>query len=243
MVEVRDSGRGMNVEAIRRKAVERGLLSEAQARALRERDVLMLVCKPGFSTAAAITETSGRGVGMDVVKSAVEHLGGVLEIESTPGQGTRMLLKLPLSVAIIKILLIECVGRTLGLPVTRVLRTLEVARSEVQSSGRQLVLRLDQEAVPLLSLSKILGLPAQPFAGSVPIVVSEVRGRKVGLAVDRLVGQREVFVKALSFPLDRHAGATGATVLGDGRVVFIIDPQQLLEERRGARPLPAREGA
>lgn len=243
MVEVLDNGRGMDAEVIRRKAVERGLVSEAQARGMRDRDVWMLVCKPGFSTAAAVTETSGRGVGMDVVKSAVEHLGGVLEIDSTPGRGTRMLLKLPLSVAIIKILLIECAGRTLGMPVTRVLRTLEVARGEVQSSGRQLVLRLDQEAVPLLSLSKILGLPGSPFSGSVPIVLTEVRGRRVGLAVDRLVGQREVFVKALSYPLDRHAGATGATVLGDGRVVFIIDPQHLLEERRGSRLRPAGEKA
>jgi two-component system chemotaxis sensor kinase CheA len=243
MVEVLDNGRGIDPEAIRRKAVERGLVSEAQARGMRERDLLMLICKPGFSTAAAITETSGRGVGMDVVKSAVEHLGGVLEIDGSPGRGTRMLLKLPLSVAIIKILLIECAGRTLGMPVTRVLRTLEVDRGEVQSSGRQLVLRLDQEAVPLLSLSKILGLPGAPFSGSVPIVLSEVRGRRVGLAVDRLLGQREVFVKALNYPLDRHAGATGATVLGDGRVVFIIDPQHLLEERRGSRLRPAGEKA
>lgn len=243
MVEVLDNGRGMDPQVIRRKALERGLVSEVQARSLRDRDVLMLVCTPGFSTAAAITETSGRGVGMDVVKSAVEHLGGVLEIDSSPGRGSRMLLKLPLSVAIIKILLIECAGRTLGMPVTRVLRTLEVDRSEIQSSGRQLVLRLGQEAVPLLSLSKILGLPAAPFPGSVPIVVSEVRGRRVGLAVDRLVGQREVFVKALNYPLDRYAGATGATVLGDGRVVFIIDPQHLLEERRGSRLRPAGEMA
>lgn len=243
MVEVLDNGRGIDPEAIRRKAVERGLVSEAQARRMRERDLLMLICKPGFSTAAAITETSGRGVGMDVVKSAVEHLGGVLEIDGSPGRGTRMLMKLPLSVAIIKILLIECAGRTLGMPVTRVLRTLEVDRGEVQSSGRQLVLRLDQEAVPLLSLSKILGLPGAPFSGSVPIVLSEVRGRRVGLAVDRLLGQREVFVKALNYPLDRHAGATGATVLGDGRVVFIIDPQHLLEERRGSRLRPAGEKA
>lgn len=241
MVEVLDNGRGIDPEAIRRKALERGLVSQAQARGMRERELLLLICKPGFSTAATITETSGRGVGMDVVKSAVEHLGGVLDIDSNPGRGTRMLLKLPLSVAIIKILLIECAGRTLGLPVTRVLRTLEVDRAEVQSSGRQLVLRLDQEAVPLLSLSKILGLPGAPFAGSVPIVLSEVRGRRVGLAVERLVGQREVFVKALNYPLDRHAGATGATVLGDGRVVFIIDPQQLLEERRGSRLRPAGE--
>ncbi|MHB1397969.1 MAG: chemotaxis protein CheA [Trichloromonadaceae bacterium] len=243
MLEVLDNGRGIDPEVIRRKAVERGLVSEAQSRGMRERDLLMLICKPGFSTAAAITETSGRGVGMDVVKSAVEHLGGVLEIDGSPGRGTRMLLKLPLSVAIIKILLIECAGRTLGMPVTRVLRTLEVDRGEVQSSGRQLVLRLDQEAVPLLSLSKILGLPGAPFSGSVPIVLSEVRGRRVGLAVDRLLGQREVFVKALNYPLDRHAGATGATVLGDGRVVFIIDPQHLLEERRGSRLHPAGEKA
>jgi two-component system chemotaxis sensor kinase CheA len=240
LLEVADDGRGMDPVAIRRKALEKGIITPAQAKAMRDRDILQLVCRPGFSTAAEITETSGRGVGMDVVKTAVENLGGVLDIQSEPGQGTRFLLKLPLSVAIIQILLVECAGQTVGIPVTRVLRTLDVAREDVRSSGQQMVISFEEETVPLLSLRKMLRLPARPASrGSLPVVVAEGRRRKVGLVVDRLVGQREVFVKSLAFPLDRLPGVHGATVLGDGSVIFIIDPQSLLEQRPGvpvARP-------
>lgn len=239
LLEVADDGRGLDPAAIRRKALEKGLVSPVQARAMRERDLLQLVCRPGFSTASEITETSGRGVGMDVVKTAVENLGGILDIQSEPGRGTRFLLSLPLSVAIIQILLVECAGQTVGIPITRVLRTLDVCRDEVRSSGRQRVVDFEEERIPLLSLRKILQLPARPSRGSLPVVVTEGRRRKVGLVVDRLVGQREVFVKTLAFPLDRLPGVNGATVLGDGRVIFIIDPPSLLEERPGvpaARP-------
>jgi len=228
---VADDGRGIDPAAIRRKAVEKGLLSSAQADALRDRDVLQLVCHAGFSTAPAVTETSGRGVGMDVVKAAVESLGGILDIDSEPGRGTRFLLKLPLSVAIIQVLLVECAGQTVGIPITRVLRTLEVDRSGILASGRKMLVAFDEEQVPLLSLRKMLQLPGGAARGTIPVVGTEGRRRKVGLVVDRLIGQREAFVKTLSFPLDRLGGVSGATVLGDGSLIFIVDPQALLEER------------
>ncbi len=242
LIEVRDNGLGLDPEAIRRKAVERGLLSPAQARSTADRDLFQLICVPGFSTAAEVTETSGRGVGMDVVKSVVEQLGGTLQIISAAGAGTRIQLYLPLSVAIIQVLLVECEGKTVAIPLTRVLRTLEVTREEIRSSGRQKVVRLGDELVPLLSVRKILQLPHRPMSGSIPAVISEVRGRKVGLVVDRLVGQREVFVKSLSFPLDRLAGISGATTLGDGSIVFIIDPQTLLEEQAAGSKLRSAGG-
>ncbi|OHB28658.1 MAG: hypothetical protein A2X84_06315, partial [Desulfuromonadaceae bacterium GWC2_58_13] len=229
LIEVRDDGRGLDPEAIRRKAVERGLLSAAQAQTIAERELFQLICVPGFSTAAEITETSGRGVGMDVVKSAVEQFGGTLQIGSTAGAGTRIQIHLPLSVAIIRVLLVGCEGKTVGIPLTRVLRTLEVTREDIRSSGRQKMIRLGNELVPLLSMRKILQLSHQPMSGAIQVVISEVRGRKVGLVVDQLIGQREAFVKSLAFPLDRLAGIGGATTLGDGSIVFIIDPQSLLE--------------
>ncbi len=230
LVEVRDDGRGLDAEAIRRKAVAAGLLSPGQARGMAERDLFPLICLPGFSTRAEVSETSGRGVGMDVVKAVTEQFGGTLQIASERGQGTSIQLRLPLSVAIIRLLLVECGGELLALPITRVLRILELTRSEVRSSGRQMVVPLDNELVPLLSLRRMLRQPAQPVAGTIPVVVSEVRGRKIALVVDRLVGQREAFVKTLAFPLNRIAGVSGATILGDGRIVFIIDPQGLLDE-------------
>ncbi|SDL79348.1 two-component system, chemotaxis family, sensor kinase CheA [Geoalkalibacter ferrihydriticus] len=238
LIEVIDDGRGMDPEALRNKAVSAGLLSASQARALRDADALQLVCRPGFSTAAAVTSISGRGVGMDVVKNKVETLGGSLEISSRLGAGTRMALRLPLSVAIIQVLLVECDGCSLGIPLTRVVRLLNLTRAQIQSSGRRLVTRLDDEMLPLLSLRKILHRPAGTPGKTLPVVVAEVHGRRIGLVVDGLAGQRQVFVKALAFPLNRMTGVTGASILGDGRLLFIIDPQLLLQEQPSPNESP-----
>jgi two-component system chemotaxis sensor kinase CheA len=183
---VADDGRGMDPVAIRRKALEKEMITPAQAKAMQDRDILQLVCRPGFSTATEITETSGRGVGMDVVKTAVENLGGGLDIQSEPGRGTRFLLRLPLSVAIIQILLVECAGRTVGIPITRVLRTLDVAREAVRPSGRQMVISFEEEMVPLLSLRKMLRLPARPSSpGSLRRRRAPPQGRPGGRSAGR----------------------------------------------------------
>jgi two-component system chemotaxis sensor kinase CheA len=202
---------------------------------MRDRDILQLICRPGFSTAEKITATSGRGVGMDVVKMAVDGLGGSLEICSQPDAGTRIELRLPLSVAIIQVLLVQVDGHQVGIPITRVERILSLTREQIQSSGRKLVFRLDDEAVPLLSLRKILQLPGRALRGPVSVVLTAVGGRRVGLVVDALCGQREAFVKSLAYPLNQIAGVSGASILGDGSVLFLIDPQQLLDERPAAR--------
>jgi two-component system chemotaxis sensor kinase CheA len=249
-LEVADDGRGIDPAKIGSRAVARALVSEAQLKGLRERDILEFICYPGFSTAAAVTETSGRGVGMDVVKSAVENLGGTLEIVSAPGEGTRFLLKVPLSVAIIKALLVGVGGRQVGIPLTRILRTFELSRNEVERRGSSLSFRLREtvgdevveERVPLLSLRKMLRLPGAAPHGLIPVVLTEIHGRRVGLVVDRLAGQREIFVKALSFPLSELVGVNGATILGDGQVVFLIDPAAMLEMRPARRPAAARQG-
>lgn len=235
-LEVSDDGRGMDPEKIRRKALEKGIITLAQARSLGVSDILQLVCIPGFSTAEQITETSGRGVGMDVVKSVVEAMGGSLGIDSERGGGTRFLLQLPLSVAIIHILLLECDGHTLGIPFTRVQKALELSPGEIRSAGGKTTTTLGDEEIPLLSLRKILHLPPRRFEGAIPAVITEVRGRRIALVPDRLAGQRQAFVKGLSFPLDRLQGVTGSTVLGDGSVIFIIDPQSLLEGRSPTLP-------
>jgi two-component system chemotaxis sensor kinase CheA len=199
---------------------------------MRDYDVLQLICQPGFSTAAQVSETSGRGVGMDVVKTAVEKLGGVLLIDSTPGNGTRITLKLPLSVAIIRVLLLDCDGSLLGMPITRVLQTVEVTPQEVQTSGKQLVISQHGELVPLLSLRKIMNQPKGPAVNPLPVVITEVFGRKVGMVVDRLLGQQEVFVQSLPAPFDLLRGTSGGAILGDGRIMFLLDLQSKLEQRR-----------
>ncbi len=228
LIEISDDGRGIDPASVRKKLREKNLLKPAQIKALTERELFQWICYPGFSTAPEITETSGRGVGMDVVKASVESLGGMLEIYSKRGEGTRFLMKLPLSIAIIKILLVECDGKLLGIPVTRVLRTLDIGRDEVQYSGRQKIYPLKDEVIPLHSLSRLLHLPEHD-APTVHMVITEIQGRKVGLMVDRLSGQLEAFVKALAPPLNQLAGISGATITGDGKVIFILDPQVLFE--------------
>jgi two-component system, chemotaxis family, sensor kinase CheA len=242
VLSVADNGRGLNAVAIRELALGKGIISPAQATALRQRDLLLLICTPGFSTAREVSDTSGRGVGMDVVKTAVEQLGGTLEIASTPGAGTRFTLRLPASVAIIPILLVTCAGQTLGIPASRVQRTLEIPRAQLRSKGRQVLVTVRdgvgaeavESLVPLLSLRKILGLPSTASADALSVVLTEARGRRVGLVVDSLSGQREVFVKTLASPLNQLSGICGSTVLGDGRIIFLLDPPYLLEDR----PLP-----
>ncbi len=232
LIEVADDGRGMDPELLRRKAVEQGLLTARQAEGLSEHDALMLVCQPGLSTAEEVTETSGRGVGMDVVKAAVVNLGGTLAITSAPNQGTRFQMHLPFSIAIIKLLMVSCGGHHIAIPITRVQRMLDLPSGEIEGSAVQRVFRLDGEIVSLWSLNRALGLPEEPAGEITWVVLTELMGRRIGLQVDRFLGHREAFVKKIGFPLNLLTGLSGATVEGDGRVVFIIDPQPLLEERQ-----------
>ncbi len=231
-VEVADDGCGIDIQKVKNRALERGLISEQQLQSMRDYDVMQLICLPGFSTADKITGTSGRGVGMDVVKTAVEQIGGILEIVSEPGIGTRFIMKLPLSLAIARVLLVSVADDSLALPISRIVQTLEITREQIQRSGRKRVIEYKGQVVSLLSLRKILNYPQGPIKEPLPVVVTEVMGRRIGLVVDALIGQREVFVQRLSSPFDKLKGCSGATMLGDGHIVFVLDLQTLLETVR-----------
>lgn len=232
LIEVADDGKGMDPQILRQKAVDQGLISQPQAYSMSDRDALMLVCKPGFSTAEEVTETSGRGVGMDVVKAAVQNLGGSLEIVSAAGAGTRFQIRLPLSIAIIKILLVSCAGRTLAIPITRVQRTLDLPTAEIFSAGQQRMFRLEEEEFCLYSLAETLDQQQAATGDTTWAVLIEVHGRRIGLQVDGFLGQRDAFIKPIGFPLNLLTGLTGATVEGDGHVTFVVDPQALLERHQ-----------
>ena len=232
LVQVADDGRGIDPEKIRMRALEMGLIGPIQEKSIRSYDLLQLICHPGFSTAEEISETSGRGVGMDVVKTAVERVGGILSIDSVPGEGTKITLKLPLSLAIIRVLIVESAGSHMAMPITRVVQTIEISPDEVQSSGKQLMFFYQDELLPMLSLRKMLKAPKGENLNPIPLVITEVLGRKVGLVVDRLIGQREVFVQRLPSPFDQIRGCSGGTILGDGQIVFLLDLQTLFERRR-----------
>lgn len=227
-IVIADDGRGMAPGRIADKAVEKGMISREQANALTRHEAFMLICAPGFSTAETVSDISGRGVGMDAVKVAVHALGGGLAIESEMGRGSRFLLRLPISVSIIHALLVECGPLTVSFPVNAVKRTIELRREEIFEERKQSFFMLDGRQVPLRSLSRLLGQAPVPDARAfVPAVVIEMGDTMVGLAADRLLGQREIFVKPLGIPLSRIKGLTGGAITGDGRIVYVIDATAL----------------
>jgi two-component system chemotaxis sensor kinase CheA len=221
---VSDDGRGMDPVKLIDSAIERKLVKPEDRLLISPRQAYMLTCIPGFSTASEVTDISGRGVGMDVVRSNVLALGGNLSIESEVGRGSRITVRLPLTVAIIQVLLVTCSSLIVGFPVMRIHRTLELNRGLITNRGKQKVFYLGNEAIPLLSLNRLLEVPFVRFSGdSIPVVVTEMRGRKVGLTVDSFAGQQEVFMKPLGRPLGKLQGVAGGAILGDGRVVMILD--------------------
>jgi two-component system chemotaxis sensor kinase CheA len=225
---VEDDGRGMDPARLAQKAVEKGLLTPAQAYNLSRQAALMLVCAPGLSTATEVSEISGRGVGMDAVRTAVHLLGGTLAIESETGRGSRFVLRLPITVSIIHALLVECGALTIAFPVNTVARTIELRRQDVfEESGRKMFM-LDGRHIPLKSLNRLLKQPLpQGLGPAVPAVVSETGGSMTGLVTDRFLGQEEIFVKPLGIPLNRMKSLTGGTITGDGRIVFVVDASTL----------------
>jgi two-component system chemotaxis sensor kinase CheA len=185
------------------------------------------------STAECVTDISGRGVGMDVVKARIDAFGGTVHLEAQPGKGSAVTLRLPLTLAIIRILLVEVHGQEYGLPVSHVLRTAQLEPADVEWSERKPLLRLGQRLVPLHDLGGLLGLPRRDLRepAGLFLAVSEFGDRAAGLAVDRLLGTYEVVVKPLGPPLKRVRGLSGVTVMGDGRTVLLLDLAALLEAR------------
>ncbi len=223
-VQIIDDGRGMDLERIRSKAVEKGLISGEQAKLISDEETIMLVCRPGFSTAAEVTDVSGRGVGMDVVQSTVEGLGGSLSIESTTGEGTTFTLKLPLTVAIVKILLVTLADHFFAIPITRVARTIRVPREEVSESQGRFYLSLGEDLITLFPLGDLLKIESSENGRQVHnVVLVEATNRTVGLMVDSLVGQVDIVVKPVCYPIQYLKRYSGMTVLGDGRIVPILD--------------------
>jgi two-component system chemotaxis sensor kinase CheA len=225
---VSDDGRGIDPARLTEKAIEKGILTAEQARRLSPQAVLMLVCAPGFSTAAEVSDISGRGVGMDAVRSAVHALGGTLAIESEFGRGSRFILRLPITVSIIHALLVECGRLTIAFPVNVVARTIELKRDDIFEDGGHKVFALDGRHVPVKSLNRLLGQGLSAAVGPlVPAVVTDAGGSPVGLITDRVLGQQEIFVKPLGIPLGRMQGLTGGAITGDGRIVFVVDASAL----------------
>jgi len=237
VVSVSDDGGGMDPEKIGRKAVEKGLLAPERLAALLERsaagnssELLNLVFLPGFSTAEEVSDLSGRGVGMDVVRSNLEKVNGVVEIESVKGEGTLVRMKLPLTLAILPVLLVEVRTETYALPLRSVQEIVRVPRSQVHCLGGAQMFRLRDRVIPLQDLSRLFHLSGpEPSTADLTVVILGAAEKRAGVVVDRLLGQEETVVKPLGGYLGHLPGLSGATISGDGQVRLILDPAALLE--------------
>ncbi len=231
VVEVSDDGAGIDPVRIGAKAVERGVVSPEALSRMSPQDILQMVFLPGFSTAAAVTNVSGRGVGMDVVKTNIEGIGGTIEVESVSGRGTVCRLRIPLTLAIVPALTVECSSDRYAIPQISLQELVsldaEKAANAVEEVGGAQVYRLRGELLPLVRLTDVLGLTSERHDGHVVIAVLRSEGRRFGLVVDRVINTEEIVVKAVGGQLKQIGLYSGATVLGDGTVALILDVQAL----------------
>jgi two-component system, chemotaxis family, sensor kinase CheA len=225
VIEVEDDGRGLDVEALKRKAVGKGLVSAAEAASMSHADACRLVFLPGLSTADKVTDVSGRGVGMDVVASNVRSLHGTVDIRSTPGTGTVFTIKLPTSLIISKGILLEAGGEEYILPLASIRDMLKIPAAEVHQYGGRKLVQARGQVHGLYSLAELLGFTPRP-AEEVPIAIIDTGKQRYGLIADRFVSEVEVLVKPLSGVLGAREEFHGAAIMGDGRVVLVLNPAE-----------------
>ncbi|HEU5005755.1 MAG TPA: chemotaxis protein CheW [Jatrophihabitantaceae bacterium] len=252
VIEVADDGAGIDPAKISAKAAERGLRSSAELAEMSDAELLQLIFEPGFSTAAAVTNVSGRGVGMDVVKTNIEAIGGAIEIESSPGEGTTCRLRVPLTLAIVPALTVECGSGRYAVPQVSLLELVALesghSGSPIEEVAGAPVYRLRGVLLPLIDLAEVLGVSREASdeddgsrRGNQVIAVLQAGNRRFGLLVDRVVNTEEIVVKALSARLKNIGVYSGATILGDGKVALILDVQNLA--RRALRSDAAERAA
>lgn len=224
VIQIDDDGKGLDVEMLKRKSLEKGLITQKESENMSDKEAFTLIFKPGFSTAATVTNVSGRGVGMDVVKTNIEKVNGIIDIDSEIGVGTSMKLKIPLTLAIIQALLVGVQEEHYAIPLASVLETVRISKDEVYTVEGRSVMRLREDVLPLVHIGDIFEveriLDSSEYAY---VVVLGLGTSKLGLIVDTLVGQEEIVIKSLGEFLKGIEGIAGATIRGDGGVTLIVD--------------------
>lgn len=226
VIEITDDGKGINPDKIKAKAVEHGLVSAEAAAKLSDKEAIQFIFHSGLSTATEVSEVSGRGVGMDIVRSNIQKVGGLIDLESTPGQGSRFALRLPLTLAIIRGLLVEIDRQVYVLPLGSVVETLLINNKEIQKINNREVVLIRGVTTPLLRTCQLFGADlnsGKETSDEIYVVIVGLAEQRLGLVVDRLIGEQEAVIKSLSRFCGDVRGVSGATILGDGNVALIVD--------------------
>jgi two-component system chemotaxis sensor kinase CheA len=234
VIEIVDDGRGIDVEKVKRKAVEKGIITEADALRMQDPEAVNLIFMPGFSTADKVTDVSGRGVGMDVVRTNISKINGSVEISTQKGAGSTFTIRLPLTIAIIQALMVTIGDEIYAIPLASVVETVKITEEDIKTLSGSDVLNLRQQVLPLISLRDEFKVPPSPegAGGSVGqyVVVVQIGSKNLGLVVDQLPYQEEVVIKSMGQILSGIRGFAGATITGDGTVVIILDVGEILQD-------------
>jgi two-component system chemotaxis sensor kinase CheA len=231
VLRISDDGNGIDAEKVKAKALEKGVITAEQAAQMSKRELYQLIFAPGFSTAAVVSAVSGRGVGMDVVKTNIQKLKGVIEIESEINKGTTFVIKLPLTLAIIQGLIVQVENETYALPLSNVVEVVALTDENCSTINQKRVIRIRQQVLPLLTLKSELNIPAKPTPSTAQyVVVIGLAHQRLGIVVDSLLGQEEIVIKSLGQYLGNIPAIAGSTILGDGRVIMILDIQELVDK-------------
>ena len=239
VIRIQDDGKGIAHSKIKAKALAKGLISEAELASMEPREVVNLIFLPGFSTAEKVTDVSGRGVGMDVVRTNIRKMNGTVEVESEEGKGSLITIKLPLTIAIIQALMVEVERATFAIPLSSVIEAVRISRSEIKTINGREVLHLRDRVLPLIRLAKEFEIPSDQERDRFYVVVAALGDRRIGVIVDELRSQEEVVIKSIWDYLDSIKGISGATITGEGKVVLILDISELVENAQGWHAIAA----
>lgn len=236
VIQIDDDGKGLDVDMLKNKSLEKGIITPKEAENMSDKEAFGLIFKPGFSTAAQVTNVSGRGVGMDVVKTNIEKLNGIIDIDSELGVGTSMKLKIPLTLAIIQALLVGVQEEYYAIPLSSVLETVRISQDEIYTVESRSVMRLREEVLSLVHIGDIFEVErVMDTSEYAYVVVLGLGAQKLGLIVDSLVGQEEIVIKSLGDYLNGIEGIAGATIRGDGGVTLIVDVVVLMQMAKGVK--------
>ena len=229
IIECSDDGGGIDTEKVKKKAIEKGTITEEQAETMTEKDFIDLLFRPSFSTAEQVSDVSGRGVGLDVVKSKIESLSGTVECKTVLGQGTTFTIRLPLTLAIIQSLMVTIGGEKYAIPLGSIDTIEDIPKEEIKRVEKKEVINLRGNVIPLIRMAELLDVPGErPERDNVTMVVVAKGDRKAGLVVDELIGQLEIVIKSIGKYINNSKMISGATVLGDGEVALILDANALV---------------